>query len=54
MSHSGRTIVTGVPTSLQNMIKSDDVGGNIGIRMVNGISNPCLCRQVHHHSGLCP
>ena len=37
-----------MPASFQNLVKSDQVRMNIGIRMIDRITHPRLRRQVHY------
>ena len=38
-----------MPACLQNVVKADDIGLDISIRIGDGIANTRLGRQVHHH-----
>lgn len=39
-----------MPASLQDIVEAKDVGLDIGVRVGDGITNPGLGGQVHHHS----
>ena len=36
-------------TSLEDVVETDEVGLDVGIRIGDGISYTCLGCQIHHH-----
>ena len=40
--------VTGMAAGLQNVVEADEVGLDVGIRICNGIPDPCLRGKIYH------
>ena len=40
--------VTRMPAGLQNVVETDEVGLDVGIRICNGIPDPCLRGKIYH------
>ena len=49
MFHALRAAVIGVPAGLENVVEADKVRLDVHVRVVNGIPDSRLGRQVHHH-----
>ena len=52
MLDAGLTAIVRVAAGLQDVIKTDDVGLNVGIGVGDGIADTSLGRQIYHHLGL--
>ncbi len=37
-----------VPASFKDIDKSDNVSVNIGMGILQGVTNPCLCSKINH------
>ena len=47
MLHALAAVVR-MPAGLQNVVKADEVGLDVGIRICNGIPDPCLRGKIYH------